>query len=91
MGAVEPDDEAGSDDTEDNDDIILGIVGAGGIPDSADDTETVLVSGKTDDASFVSDPVLEAEESPRLSTPNSPSRSGCSAAFRASLARTSAS
>ena len=88
VGAGEPDDVVGSDVIDDRGDIILGIVGAGGIPDIADETETAL---EADEISFVSDPVLEAEESPRLKTPNSPSRSGCSAAFRASLARTSAS
>ena len=91
VGAGEPNDAARSDDTEDSDDIFLGIVGAVGIPDN---TEASLVSGpvlEAEDASFVSDPVLDAEESLRLRVPNNPSKSGCNAAFRASLARTSAS
>ena len=94
VGVGETDDVAGSDVIDDRGDIILGIVGAGGIPDIADETETALErepAFEADEISFVSDPVLEAEESPRLKTPNSPSRSGCNAAFRASLARTSAS
>ena len=45
---------------------------------------------ETTESLVLNEPVLEADESPRLSVPNSPSKSGCSA-FLASLALTSAS
>lgn len=51
---------------EDNEESFFGTTGGAGKPETADDTDALVLS----------DPVLDAEESPRLRVPNNPSKSG---------------
>lgn len=81
VGVGEADNPELTDVMDESEDNFFGTLGGTVTPDTAEET----------DAPFVNDPDLEAEDSPRLNVPNSPSRSGCKAAFLASLALTSAS
>ena len=74
------DDDDDVEDIDDKADNFLGNFGGAVMPEIPETTESLVLN----------EPVLEADESPRFSVPNSPSKSGCSA-FLASLARTSAS